>query len=80
MGRIALSPKALFPQGESTAKTSLHAARSRAKDVDLFLYGDGREALVPGGVTLPGVLLPIGLYLINAPIFGFAKPVVIVFP
>ena len=26
-------------------------------------------------VTLAGILLPIGLHLINAPIFGFAKPV-----
>ena len=51
------------------ARVAYYLGDSTAKDLGRFSLNPVKH------VTLFGALLPIGLYLINAPIFGFAKPV-----
>ena len=51
------------------ARVAYYLGDSTAKDMGRFSFNPLKH------VTLAGILLPIGLHLINAPIFGFAKPV-----
>jgi len=52
------------------ARVAYYLGDSTAKDMGRFSFNPLKH------VTLAGLLLPIGLYFINAPIFGFAKPVI----
>jgi len=51
------------------ARVAYYLGDSTAKDMGRFSFNPLKH------VTLAGILFPIGLYLIKAPIFGFAKPV-----
>ena len=51
------------------ARVAYYLGDSTAKDMGRFSFNPLKH------VTLAGILLPIGLHLINAPIFAFAKPV-----
>jgi Zn-dependent protease len=51
------------------ARVAYYLGDSTAKDLGRFSFNPLKH------ISLAGLLLPIGLYLINAPIFGFAKPV-----
>lgn len=51
------------------ARVAYYLGDSTAKDMGRFSFNPLKH------VTLAGILLPIGLHLINAPIFCFAKPV-----
>jgi len=51
------------------ARVAYYLGDSTAKDMGRFSFNPLKH------ITLAGILLPIVLYLINAPIFGFAKPV-----
>lgn len=51
------------------ARVAYYLGDSTAKDLGRFSFNPLKH------ISLLGLLLPIGLYLINAPIFGFAKPV-----
>lgn len=51
------------------ARAAYYLGDPTAKDMGRFSFNPLKH------ITLTGVLLPIGLYLINAPMFSFAKPV-----
>jgi len=51
------------------ARVEYYLGDSIPKDMGRFSFNPLKH------VTLAGILIPIGLYLINVPIFGFAKPI-----
>lgn len=52
------------------ARVAYYLGDSTAKDMGRFSFNPLKH------ITLVGILLPIGLYMIGAPIFSFAKPVI----
>jgi Zn-dependent protease len=69
IGYIAIFLFSLVIHENVHARVAYYLGDSTAKDMGRFSFNPLKH------VTLAGILLPIGLHLINAPIFGFAKPV-----
>lgn len=70
IGYISILLFSLVIHENTHARVAYYLGDSTAKDMGRFSFNPIKH------ITLAGVLLPIGLYLINAPIFGFAKPVI----
>ena len=69
IGYITIFLFSLVIHENTHARVAYYLGDSTAKDLGRFSFNPLKH------ITLAGILLPIGLYLINAPIFGFAKPV-----
>ena len=69
IGYIAIFLFSLVIHENVHARVAYYLGDSTAKDMGRFSFNPLKY------VTLAGILLPIRLHLINAPIFGFAKPV-----
>ncbi len=70
IGYISILLFSLVIHENTHARVAYYLGDSTAKDMGRFSFNPIKH------ITLAGVLLPIGLYLINAPIFSFAKPVI----
>ena len=69
IGYITIFVFSLVIHENTHARVAYYLGDRTAKDMGRFSFNPLKH------ITLAGILLPIGLYFINVPIFGFAKPV-----